>query len=165
MKRKYNNRIYSLRLLLKQNKGVASIEFAIIAPILFMLLLTVIELGILMYASSLLDTLTHQAARFGKTGFSYSGLVSREQFITDFIKDNGAPLLDRNSIVIAPVSYVNIQSAGLNGVSAPSYGGGNDTIAYRVSYPWPVMTPFMKIFTPTGFITLTSTTLVKNEGF
>lgn len=59
------------RLFLQQENGSHVIEMAFIMPVLFLLILSAIEFGLIMYASSLLDNIAAQAARYGKTGYDY----------------------------------------------------------------------------------------------
>lgn len=56
---------------LHNEEGAQVIEMAIISPILFLVVMSVLEFGLIMYTSSLLDTITHQATRYAKTGFDY----------------------------------------------------------------------------------------------
>lgn len=154
-----------VRALFSRNEGVTAIEFAVVAPVLLFILFTMIEIGLLAYASSLLDTLTNQAARFGRTGYNYSVTQNRADFITDYIKSRGAPLLVNGNFTVTALSSLNIQAAGLGGVVSPGYGNAGETIVYRVTYNWPVLTPMFRAMIGSNTYPITSTTLVKNEEF
>lgn len=63
--------MHLLRRFISEQSGAHAIEMAIVAPTLFLPILGGLEFGLIMYSSSLLDTITAQAARYGKTGFDY----------------------------------------------------------------------------------------------
>lgn len=67
---------------IKDQSGAHIIEVAIVFSVLMTLIMGAVEFGLIMYASSLLDTITAQAARYGKTGHDY-GSGSSETFTPD----------------------------------------------------------------------------------
>lgn len=56
----------------RQEEGAAIIEFALVLPMAALLLFAIVELGIIFYVTSTVNTIGHQAARFAKTGYDYS---------------------------------------------------------------------------------------------
>jgi Flp pilus assembly protein TadG len=52
----------------RDERGVTVIEFALVAPMLLLLLLTIIDLGLMLFTQSLLDGAARDAARLIRTG-------------------------------------------------------------------------------------------------
>ncbi|HEX4113852.1 MAG TPA: TadE/TadG family type IV pilus assembly protein [Stellaceae bacterium] len=59
--------------LLRDSRGVAGLEFAMIAPIFLILILAVMENGLTLWQQSVLDNATRDAARLTLTGQSQNG--------------------------------------------------------------------------------------------
>ncbi len=57
----------------KSETGSAIIEYALVFPVFIFLLFSIIELSLIGYADSLMDTLGTQVSRWAKTGYDYSG--------------------------------------------------------------------------------------------
>ena len=73
-------------------KGSAMIEFAMIAPVFFVLLLGIVENGIIYFASSTLQYATDNAARYIRTGQAQAANTTQAQLRTRICNDI-APLL------------------------------------------------------------------------
>ena len=178
---------------LNRKEGSTVIEFAIAAPILFLLLMGTVETGLVLFANSVLEGATGFASRVGKSGFTLNGMT-REQYIRDRIQTLSAGLLRPNQITITTLAYSNfanigqpepcITAAPCNGAPGVNYqdingngtrdmdqgrsnaGGSGDVVVYRVTYPWPIFTPLVRrAFSSNGTLTLTAVTTVRNEAF
>lgn len=174
-------------------EGVTMIEFAIIAPVMFLLLIGFIELSLIFTTYLVLEGATTVGSRIGRTGYTESG-SSREDYIRSEIIRLSAGLIDSRRIVIQELAYDNFNNIGkpepctTPGDTAPcpngyvdvnhngqwdadqgveNAGGRSDVVLYRVSYPWTVFTPLMNIIIGdvSGQITITATATVKNERF
>lgn len=55
-----------------QEEGAAIVEFALVFPLAGLLIFAIMELGLIFYTTSTVNTIGHQAARFAKTGYDYS---------------------------------------------------------------------------------------------
>lgn len=53
-------------------KGASAIEFAIVFPVFLLAFLSTIELGLIYYTTSVVNTISGQVTRFSKTGYDYS---------------------------------------------------------------------------------------------
>jgi Flp pilus assembly protein TadG len=173
--------------------GVTAVEFAFIAPPLFLLILGVIEIGLLTLAASTLEAANNVTSRTGATGYVGAGLT-REQTIRAEIERSAAPFLDPELVTISTLTYATFDQVGQpepwNDVDADNFpdpgeftdvngnglydtdmgavgaGGGGSVVVYTVSYPWQMMTPIVgQIFGEDGVVTLTSRAVVKNEPF
>ena len=75
-------RFHILKRIRRETKGSAAIEFAIIAPVFFMMMWAIFETGMIFFAS---QTLTHglqQTARSIRTGQALSDQMSQSEFRT-----------------------------------------------------------------------------------
>lgn len=128
-----------LKRYLKREEGATIIEYAIVAPILFIMVLGIIEFSLLMYAQSVLDSATTQSARFGTTNGEYvgesvnpDGITGREEFVVANIKRRVGGLLSSAE----PPLFIN----------RSSFGSSDGPALYDVSYRWEFFTPFIGEF-------------------
>jgi len=171
-----NRIVLSLRLYRRNESGVTAVEFAFIAPVLFMLMFGIIEFSLYMFATSVLESAVTMSSRLGKTGFDdedTSG-ISREAMIHDLVEEKSAGLLDPDNLVITTLVYSSFDNIGqpephsdlnsngiietgeytdinLNGqydedMGAAGLGGPDEVVVYRVQYPWHVTTPMIGRF-------------------
>lgn len=180
---------------LTHHEGTAIIEFAIVAPLLFLLLAGIIELGLILFATSAIEGATNVGARIGQTGFSSSGM-SREDYIRSEVRRLTGGLISPSSLSISILSYSSFANIGqpepcispasppcpgvagvnfmdINGNTqwdadqgSASAGGSGSVVLYRVSYPWRLFTPLMsRVIGSGGILTITATSAVRNEEF
>lgn len=178
--------------LLHNSSGLTTIEFAIVAPILILLIMGIIEFSMIMYTSATMESATAATARTGKTGYIAQGLT-RQQTIINAITARTVGLLDPNKITVTTTIYPTFDSVSqpepytdsngngtyntgepytdINGngqwdadMGDAGLGNGGDIVVYNISYPWDVVTPIISAFTGTPF-PITVRTVVKNEPF
>ncbi len=158
----------------KQKDGATAVEFALVAPIFFLLMMGIVEFSLIMFASSVVENATTMAARYGITGDNYSAPdafqqntagLSREAFIESAIKDLSSGLLDPEKVDITHKTFSSLGSGAQT--SSGAYGDGGDTVLYTVTYAWPIFTPLFGEFFADGDgnFTITSAVLVANEEF
>lgn len=178
--------------LLKRRDGITTIEFALVAPVLMMLILGIIEFSLIMFTMASMESATANTSRLGKTGYTPPG-VSRQDTIINNIRARTAGLLNPNLIQITTTIYPNFNNVGdeepytdsdhnnqytlgepytdINGnghwdadMGRAGLGEPGDIVVYNVLYPWPVFTPPLRpILGNTYNITVRS--VVKNEPF
>jgi Flp pilus assembly protein TadG len=179
----------------RSRKGVAGLEFGIAAPALVLATVGVVELGTMMFVSSLVEGGLREAARFGITGYSPVG-VSREDRIRQIIGENTIGLVDMSTATIATQVYPSFGDVGqpepyedsspvngaydvgesyqdINGngvwdadMGASGAGGPGDVVLYTVEVDWPALTPlFEPIYSLTGNIRMRASVAVRNEPF
>lgn len=177
------------------SSGAAVIEYALLLPVLLLLLMGAIEYNAIMYASTVLEGATTVAAREGKTGYVQSGM-SQQDYIYSMVQNRVKGLLDTTKLQISSKSYANLAVVGQpepcispaaspcpgtpgvnfvdinhNGVwdpdqGATGLGAAGDVVLYTVQYTWPIMTPLMQNFIGSnGSFTLVSSTIVRNEPY
>lgn len=152
--------------------GVAVIEFAIIAPFLFFLLLGIVEGGLALAARHELQSAVHDAARAGRLGPSGQSEDERSSRQALLRKHTGLGLLDLQKIALEMRAY-----DGFANVSRPEpfddrngngqwdagesftdvngngrwdkdqgrngLGGASQIVVYEASYAWTFFTPLI----------------------
>ena len=196
MRHSFHNRVLRrYREFLRSRRGVAGLEFAFAAPALVLATVGVVELGSMMFVSSLVEGGLREAARFGITGYAPNG-VSREDRIRQIIEENTIGLVDMDTATIATQVYPSFGQVGqpepfedsvpangaydpgesyqdINGngqwdadMGASGAGGPGDVVLYTVEVDWPALTPmFEPIFGLTGKIRMRASVAVRNEPF
>jgi hypothetical protein len=173
--------------------GIAALEFALIAPVFFIMMMGIIEFSLIMFTLATMESATNITSRLGKTGYTALGSTREEQIVQN-VKDKTAGLLDPNQIAIDSKSYSNFNNIGqpepcisppttpcpgtpgvhfsdVNGngtwdadMGKAGLGGAGDVVVYTVSYPWTVQTPFVNQVIGSIF-TITVRSVVRNEPF
>jgi hypothetical protein len=175
-------------------RGATALEFALIAPLLLLLLLGTIELGMVSAADILLKNAAYNGARSGRTGYVPKG-VTQDKVIRDAVKQRIGILMDPGKVAVVAQAYSGFDTLGKpepftdangngtrdngenyidvnkNGTydldqGAAGYGGANQVVLYSVSYPWRFFTPMVsKLMTADGVLTLSATAVVQNEPY
>lgn len=184
----------SLAALLADRRGANAVEFALIAPVLFALLLGLLEFALFMTARLTLESAVAEAARFGVTGSSL-GASTREEAIRSVLERRAGSLLEPARVRMDTKVYPDFSSIGqpepwvdanANGVYDPGerytdvngngrwdtdmgrdgLGGANAVVLYRARYDWRFLTPLVRaLFPPDGTVELVATMAVRNEPF
>lgn len=174
--------------------GVAIVEFAFAAPILLMMVVGIMEVSMIFFASTLLEGGLREAARFGITG-SQVGASTREEHIVEIINEHGAGLITVAAENISILVYSNFESIGepepyadentngqydlgepftdtnCNGewdqdMGRAGAGRGGDVVLYRVEYEWPLLVGMLApLIGNDGKVPLSASVAVRNEPY
>jgi len=169
-------------------KGSAAIEFAMVAPVFFVLLMGTIEAGVIFFAQSALQNALNDTARLVRTGqtgcYTTSGgncvAMTQAQFRTKLCSEVSLLLQDCSgtSLQFDVQAYPSGFSSASN--SSPLVGGnlpaltafnvGNacDVVLARAFYKWPVFTPGLSYFLAnvgSSYHLLTSAAAFRNEPY
>jgi len=167
------------RMRAQSTSASAAIEFAMVAPIFFLLLLAIVEDGVIYFAGATLQYATDNAARYVRTGQAQAGSLTQAQFRQRICNDIG-PVLACNANL-----QVDLQSfSGYGGASFtnPLDGSGNvnsglnnyqagtacNVVLLRVFYTRNIITPMLSPFLTnmaTGKHLITATAAFRNEPF
>ena len=180
--------------LVKNERGVTAIEFAILAPVLFAFMFAIIELSLMFFVEHTIENATFNVSRMGKTGFVEAG-QTREDTIRRYLEQRTFGLLDVDQIAIESKSYTNYTNVGQaepytdangngqhdagenytdvngNGVydldqGAAGQGEASEIVLYTITYPWQMITPILGDFIgDNGAYIIQSTAVVKNEPY
>jgi TadE-like protein len=178
----------------KKIKGTVAMEFALLSPALFLLMVGIIEISMMLLAQQVLENATFNATRTGKTGYVAAGMT-QEQTIRAALASRGDFLLDMNAVAITSRAYDNLSGVGQpepfvdannNGVrdtgenytdsngngqydadrGANGFGDAQQVVVYTVTYPWNIMTPLMQdLVGEDGVLNLTAKILIRNEPY
>ncbi|MEI9885297.1 MAG: TadE/TadG family type IV pilus assembly protein [Rhizomicrobium sp.] len=172
-------RACAARMRAEGRKASAAIEFAMIAPVFFLLLMGIIENGVIYFAGTTLQYATDSAARYVRTGQAQAAGLTQAQFRTRICNDV-APL-------IACDSNLQIDMQAYSGYSAANFGAATDSsgnlkstlnnyqpgvacdvVLVRAFYTWKILTPVLSPFLTnmkTGYRLVVATAAFRNEPF
>ena len=142
----------------RRAEGHAAIEFALIAPVFFMLLMAIIETGMVYFAESALENGVEIAARMIRTGQVQAGNMTQTQF-RQVVCDNVNVLLSCDSSKL----QLDVRAfSGFGGASYPSAldsgghlksdlnaynpGGSCQVVLVRAFYKWTLFTPIFAAY-------------------
>ncbi len=173
-------------------RGSAMLEFAIILPVLLMFVFGCIEIAVIIFLSSSIESAILQASRYGITGETSGGL-SRQERVLEIVERNSFGLLDMDVVDLETRVYANFGDIGasepftdandndafdpgesftdVNGngvwdadIGEAGLGGPSDVVVYRLRYSWGIMTPFIQGVLGQKF-PYVSSVAVRNEPF
>jgi len=176
---------------LKARRGAAALEFALVAPVFFILLLGVFDLSILFFLLLTLENAALDAARFGSTG-AVPEDATRDERIREIVHGATMGLLDDKGLDIRMLVYQSYEDVAAaewlfdvngndahdpgeifddvngNGVwdgdpGVPGSGAPNEIVVYRVSAQYRLITPLMDDLI--GAIPIRSAVPIRNEPF
>jgi len=152
------NPLRSLRQRLHDGRrsGSAIVEFALIAPVFFLMIFALMEIGIIFFAQSTLQKATNDVARLVRTGQVQNGAMTQTQ-IHDRVCSDIAPLIPCDSNLRVDVE--SFSNFGGETFSAPLNASGNfntdnayvpgtscSVVLVRIYYGWTVFTPVLTPF-------------------
>lgn len=154
-----------LHTLPRNNEGATIIEFAIVAPVLFLLVFGIIEFSLLMFASSVVEGATSNAARLSKTGAERSTAGTPEERaqadsgrLRELILQRGSGVLKSENLNVVTLPQATSRSGTM--------GDSGEVVIYQITYNWPISTPLIgNLISQDGIYTISSTTVVVNEPF
>lgn len=155
-------RIPRLKFSGRSDGGSAAIEFAMVAPVFFTLLLGIIQAGIVFFAQETLQNAVMDVGRQVRTGQAQAASMTQQQFRTQICNEVSA-LLDCNAslngvsllqfdVNAYPAGFAgNMNTSPLVGNDLPAlntYNMGNacDVVLVRVYYKWPIQAPGLDWF-------------------
>lgn len=152
------------------------IEFAFIAPIFFLFLIGLLELGLVRFGNSLIDNMITQFARASMVGCQdneFTGGTCDAPYLVDIArlrnmitKQSGGFVrgtdCSRFSLSVRPLASVNM--GNLTTGSEINLGQGGEIMVFYASYDWPVLFPWMQRFFGNEIVYET-VTVVRNEPF
>jgi hypothetical protein len=174
-------------------KATTALEFALVAPILFILIFAILEITGVMLASAVLESAVRVASRAGITGYTPAGMT-RDAYVQQVVRDNLQYLnsgnlqfqtlvYDSYSNIGQPEPYTDSNHNGVYNVGEPytdvnangqwdldmgasGSGGAGAIVVYKVTYPWRIITPLLsRFFSSNGQFDITASMVVRNEPY
>lgn len=166
------------RMRVRTQSGSAAVEFALIAPVFFLLLFGIIESGLIYFASSTLENATNDAARLIRTGQVQTGNMTAVQFRQQICNQIAPLLACDGNLQIDVESYSNFGGADFgnpivngqlnNSLDNFSPGNAGDVVLVRTFYTWHIITPLLQPFFSNlsgGMHLISSTAAFRNEPY
>lgn len=134
-------------------------EFALVAPMFFLLFFAVFDFARLFYAEMTLQNAVRQAGRYAVTGNHRPDPKHAGQNLS---RVNSIIQVAQQAAMGLSVSKIQVSSAGGGSGSA---GGPGDTVTISLTTELQLMTPIVAQFFPHGTYTFTVDVSFKNEPF
>lgn len=153
------------------DRGSATLEFALVAPVFLFVLMAAMEMGILFWVNLSMQHAVREGARYAVTGQKDldpgQGGAQRYRAVLQAIQNTSMGLYRKVSPVI---------SVGINGGAFQSYGdaslysggmfgGPGDVVVLRLDCTWPILTPLMQPFFDGGKYRFSVAATMRNEAF
>ena len=97
--------------LVRDTRGAAAVQFAVLAPALLLMVIGSFEVAMLLFVSGTMESAVLAASRYGVTGFTEDG-VSREQRIRDIILERTLGFVDMDHTRIRTLVYSSFDQIG-----------------------------------------------------
>lgn len=147
-----------------KERGASAVEFAIIAPALFLLLIAIVEVCMLFWVNLTMQYAVREGARYAVTGRAdldpHPTNDKRHRAVIEAIRENSMGLFDRVEPRINNVKYGN-PSAYHTGM----FGKAGGVFVLRIDCTWPLMTPILRPFFNDGKYRFSVATTMRNEAF
>lgn len=183
-----------LRAALACRRGATATEFALVAPAMFLTLVGILEVGMILLLTTLMEGSVREAARFGITGYQVTG-QSREDTIRAIVAERTVGLVDMAQLQVnyqvyqsfdqigQPEPFVDANANGVydvgesfvdvngNGswdadMGVAGVGGPGDVVVYTLTYNWPLMTGLLTPFLgESGAFPIRAAIAVRNEPY
>jgi Flp pilus assembly protein TadG len=154
----------------RRQRGVSTIEFAFIAPVLLLLLCAALDLGITMWVNLTMQYAVREGARYAVTGQDNldpdTGDQQRYEAIIQEIKQNSMGLY--NMVNPSYTITINGQAQSYSTQSSYStgmFGNPGDIIVLQLNCTWPLLTPLLQPFFPGGIYSFSVAATMRNEGY
>jgi Flp pilus assembly protein TadG len=139
-----------------RRSGSAIVEFALIAPVFFLMIFALMEIGIIFFAQSTLQRAANDVARLVRTGQVQNGAMTQTQVFNRVCTDIAALIPCDSNLRVDIESFSNFggetfsaplnASGNFNTDNAYSPGNSCDVVLVRVYYGWTVFTPVLTPF-------------------
>lgn len=136
----------------KEQKGMAAVEFALVAPVFLLILFAIIEVGLFFFAQQVMEQATFLASRQILTGQAQTAGLTQTQF-RNLVCTNAGAFFTCANIVVDVQTYstyasantsrlVNSSTGNVNSSGATySAGTSGSIVVVRAAYEWPTIVP------------------------
>jgi Flp pilus assembly protein TadG len=154
----------------RKQSGVATIEFALVAPVLFLLLCIAMDLGVALWVNLTMQYAVREGARYSVTGQTNldPNATNQQRYlaVVQDIKDNSMGLY----ALVSPTYVITINGASQTYNTQTSYSTGmfgnpGDIVVLQINCIWPLLTPLVKPFFANGNFSFSVAATMRNEGF
>jgi Flp pilus assembly pilin Flp len=182
-------RLLTLSALRRDTKAATIVEFALILPVLCMMLLATFDLGYRSYVSSVVQGTLHDAARMATVGGVTTAQIqtfvqnrlqafSRNATITTTTRSytdySGVKVAETITQDTAPIGVYNVGDCFEDANGNGSYdtdrgrsgtGGSEDVVYFEVTMTYPHIVPVARLFGMSGNVTTVQNTVLRNQPY
>ena len=143
----------------RHERGGTLVEFALVAPLVILLIMAALELAIMFWVNLTLQHAVREGARYAVTG---QGGAQREQLAMQRIVEQSMGLYQR----VQPVLSINRVEAAARPAPLPSgmLGAGGEMLLLQIDGAWPVASPLLQPWLGTVYRFRVAATM-RNEAF
>lgn len=149
----------------RRQSGATIVEMAIVAPVLLLVLLSLLELSLMFFATLTMQYAVREGARYAITGQSNldPNTTGQQRYaaVIQKIRNNSIGFYDKMS----PVISVNGTSYASTAYSNAMFGGAGGLIVLKIDCDWKVTTPLLAAFFADGKYHFAVATAMRNEFF
>lgn len=159
---------------INQTQGTTAVEFAVVAPVFFLLFMGIFEIGSMMYVQQALNLAILHVSRFGRTGDTVAGQTAK-QTAASLVSQYTLGLVDVSKLTLTATTYANFAAVPTNSqvlaqklnTGNQDFGITNQIVLYTLTYNWTFYTPLVGKFLSSNGVskTLIASTVVQNEPF
>lgn len=152
----------------RRQRGAAMVEFALVAPLLFLLIMAIMDLSMLLWVNLTMQHAVREAGRYALTmrNDGYTSAGARQMQVVQVIKENSMGMYDQLKPHIkitlngTPHDY---GGADASGFSSDMFGSSGDMAVMQLDCTWRLMTPLMRPFFSGGEYKFSVATVFNNE--
>lgn len=148
----------------RRERGASAVEMAIVAPVLFFLLIAIVDVCAMFWVNLTMQYAVREGARYAVTGRSDLDPAPRNDqrhiAVIEAIRASSMVLYDK---VEARVNGVRHGDAG--GLREDMFGGSGQIFVLRLDCAWPLMTPILRPFFSDGKYRFSVAATMRNEDF
>ena len=150
----------------QRQRGTSAVEFAIVAPIVMLMLLGLIELSMAFFADLSMQYAVREAARYAVTGQVNDdpNSANQQQYLAVIqkMKDSSMGMYTKvNPVIIVD----NTSYATSSSYTSSMFGKPGDIVVLQVKCQWKLVTPLLKAFFPGGIYQFTVGATMQNEQY
>ena len=148
-----HTRLRALRRLARDRSGITAIEFALVGPLLLVIIFGILEIGMSIWAAQVLENAGLQAVRIIRTGQAYAQNYDATRFrdaiarqLSDFAFDADRLTVDvkvMSGFSNPPDTDIIDENGNMDIKPGYSHGGPSDIVLVRIFYRWPLMASHM----------------------
>ncbi len=98
--------------------GSMAVEFAVISPVLFLLIMGLVEVGLILSAQNILESATYLASRAGRTGYVANN-KTQEETIRETLEERASLLFDSQRLSINSLNMTNSAYSDYSNIGEP----------------------------------------------
>lgn len=148
-------------------RGATLMEFAMALPLMFILMLSIMDFGMFFFVKHTLQFATREGARLALVGGTLTDAsgnpLSREASILQRIRERADVAMNPSRVIISIYPLADDYSAPADSSSRIDAGAPGSTMRVRVSYDYTFVTPALHELMPDGILTARAQATYRNE--